>query len=179
AERSLQKGLEIARAIDNITNQKDAYQKLSELYEQQNNWVLCLHNYKKYIQLQDSIFNSGNTKKMVQLEMNYEFDKKDAITKSEQEKKQAVVLAERKKQHIIIAIVCGILLLAIIFTIYVYRSYKTKQKINIEITEQKHILEEKQKEIIDSIYYAKRIQTALITSEKYIDRNLNKLNNNL
>ena len=28
--------------------------------------------------------------------------------------------------------------------------------------------EEKQKEVLDSIYYAKRIQTALITSETYI-----------
>ena len=60
---------------------------------------------------------------------------------------------------------------------YAFRSYKQKQKINIEITQQKHIIEEKQKEILDSIYYAKRIQTALITPEKYIDRVLNKLNN--
>jgi PAS domain S-box-containing protein len=37
------------------------------------------------------------------------------------------------------------------------------------------IIKEKQKEILDSIHYAKRIQTALLTSEKYIERNLNKL----
>ena len=48
-----------------------------------------------------------------------------------------------------------------------------------ETQQQKHIIEEKQKEILDSIYYAKRIQTALITSEKYIERNLNELNTNL
>jgi len=40
---------------------------------------------------------------------------------------------------------------------------------------QKTIIEEKQKEIPDSIHLAKRIQTTLITSEKYIERNLNKL----
>ena len=39
----------------------------------------------------------------------------------------------------------------------------------------KELIEEKQKEIIDSIYYARRIQRALLTSEKYIERNLNKL----
>jgi transcription elongation GreA/GreB family factor len=44
-----------------------------------------------------------------------------------------------------------------------------------EITEKSKKLEEKQKEIIDSIYYARRIQRALLTSEKYIERNLNKL----
>jgi hypothetical protein len=37
------------------------------------------------------------------------------------------------------------------------------------------LIEEKQKEILDSIYYARRIQRALITSEKYIENKLSKL----
>ena len=45
-----------------------------------------------------------------------------------------------------------------------------------EVTEQKEKVEEKQKEILDSIRYAKKIQTALITSERYIYRKLNELN---
>jgi hypothetical protein len=40
---------------------------------------------------------------------------------------------------------------------------------------QKDIVEEKQKEILDSIHYAKRIQKALITSEKYIEKELSRL----
>ncbi len=36
-------------------------------------------------------------------------------------------------------------------------------------------IEEKQKEILDSIHYAKRIQTALLTHENYFDKNLNRL----
>jgi hypothetical protein len=40
---------------------------------------------------------------------------------------------------------------------------------------QKTIIEEKQKEIPDSIHYAKHIKTVLITSEKHIERNLNEL----
>ena len=37
---------------------------------------------------------------------------------------------------------------------------------------------EKQKEILDSINYAKRIQMALLPNEKYIERNLNKMRPN-
>jgi hypothetical protein len=37
------------------------------------------------------------------------------------------------------------------------------------------ILHEKNKEVMDSINYAKRIQNALLPSEKCIERNLNKL----
>jgi serine phosphatase RsbU (regulator of sigma subunit) len=56
-----------------------------------------------------------------------------------------------------------------------------KQKENLEIqvvertkevVEQKHVIEEKQKEIIDSINYAKRIQTALLASDKLLSDNM-------
>ncbi len=69
-----------------------------------------------------------------------------------------------------------------ILAAFIFRSYRLKHKSNEIITEkkkeveiQKKLIEEKQKEILDSIHYAKRIQTALLTSEKYIERNLNKL----
>ena len=51
----------------------------------------------------------------------------------------------------------------------------TKQKTNVEINKQKDVIEAKQKEILDSIHYAKRIQNVLMTSEKYIGKNLDKL----
>ena len=38
--------------------------------------------------------------------------------------------------------------------------------------------EEKQKEIMDNIRYAKRIQTAILPSQKYIERNLKKITKN-
>jgi hypothetical protein len=43
-----------------------------------------------------------------------------------------------------------------------------------EIVSQKHIIEEKQKEIIDSIRYARRIQSSLLPTERYIDKVLGK-----
>lgn len=46
-----------------------------------------------------------------------------------------------------------------------------------EIHEQKEMLEEKQKEIIDSIRYAKRIQESLLPSTKSIDRAIKRLKN--
>ena len=43
------------------------------------------------------------------------------------------------------------------------------------IERQKDIVVEKQKEILDSIYYAEKIQKALITSEKYIEKTLERI----
>lgn len=47
-----------------------------------------------------------------------------------------------------------------------------------ELEEQKDIVEEKNKEIVDSIRYAKRIQSTLLPSEKYIEKNLERLKKN-
>jgi hypothetical protein len=46
----------------------------------------------------------------------------------------------------------------------------------VEIEAQHQKLEEKQKEIIDSITYAKRIQSSLLPTETYIDNSLKRLN---
>jgi hypothetical protein len=49
------------------------------------------------------------------------------------------------------------------------------QERTAEVVEQKEMLEEKQKEILDSIRYAKRIQVSLLPSEKYFNRIFEKL----
>ncbi len=46
---------------------------------------------------------------------------------------------------------------------------------NVELKNAYRLITEKNKEITDSIEYAKRIQTALITSEIYFEKSLNKL----
>jgi transcriptional regulator with GAF, ATPase, and Fis domain len=51
--------------------------------------------------------------------------------------------------------------------------YKKLDEANIEISKQKALIEEKNKDILSSIRYAKRIQTSLLPTEKYIDRILN------
>ena len=47
------------------------------------------------------------------------------------------------------------------------------QKKEVEL--QKQIVDEHQKSIIDSITYARRIQQSLLPTEKYIEKNLNRL----
>ena len=48
--------------------------------------------------LNDSIFNEENTKKLTQLAMQYEFDKKEATTELEQEKKDVIAAQELNKK---------------------------------------------------------------------------------
>jgi len=64
----------------------------------------------------------------------------------------------------------------LIMALLILRSYSIKKKANKEISEQKELLETKNKEITDSIRYAKRIQKAHLPSEDYVSRKLNELN---
>ena len=65
-------------------------------------------------------------------------------------------------------VACG-LLLVIILSAFIFRSLRITRQ-------QKLIIEKEQKEILDSIHYAYKIQQSLLTSEKYIDKQLKKLN---
>jgi hypothetical protein len=132
----------------------------------------ALKYYKGSVAVKDSLVNEENTKKSVRAQMNFEFDKKEAKSRLDQEKKEAVAFAEARKQRIILFCISGFGLLVLAFAIFAWRSFLQKRKANEEISRQKEIIEEKQKEILDSIHYAKRIQQSLLTSERYISRYL-------
>jgi tetratricopeptide (TPR) repeat protein len=180
----LEKSLTLSNEIGSKESAKMAYAALSHADSIIGNYKGALDNYKLYIALRDSLVNEDNTKKIVQQEMQYEFDKKETATKAEQEIKDAQAAANKKQQQIILFSVSGVLLLVVGFAFFVFRNLRVtqKQKLIIELQKQtvenqKDLVEEKQKEILDSIRYAKRIQTSLLPTDKYIERSLKKLSN--
>lgn len=69
-----------------------------------------------------------------------------------------------------------LLLIPFALNIYLIAEFvKARQKAERQLAQQKRMIEEKQKEILDSIHYAKRIQKSLITSEANIYRILKRL----
>ncbi len=175
AEDYFKKAYEVSQKFEIVDDLKECTKGLADVYKAQGKFELSLDYYKKYIHFRDSISNEESSNKIVRAEMNYEFDKKQTIEKSVHEKETAVALAESKKHKIIIWSVCGILILVFGFAVYAYRSNLQKQRINKELDiknkriETAHaIIEERNKEVTDSIHYAKRIQRAMITSDSYI-----------
>jgi len=164
--RSLETGSELGSKEDMMMAYNGLYQADSLL----GNSKEGLRHFKLYIAYRDSLFNEENTKKQVRSEMNFEFEKKEAVTKAEQERKDAVAEADKKRQRVVLLAISVFGSLVLGFAIFAYRSFLQKKKANIEISMQKQLIEEKQKEILDSIHYAKRIQNCLLPQEKYIER---------
>ncbi|HRG00108.1 MAG TPA: tetratricopeptide repeat protein [Bacteroidia bacterium] len=178
AEHNLKKALIIAKESEIENIELNIHNFLTILYQKINQPSLAFEHYKKYITLRDSIFSKENSKKIMRSEMNYEYEKKQAIEKAvhQTELKQQKAIADEKsrKQQIITWSIVFSLLLVTLFTIFVYRSLKTTRKQKVIIEEQKHLVEEKHKEITDSINYAERIQRSLLASKELLNENLNE-----
>jgi len=178
--------LKISKKIGDINEELEAHENLSEVYATIGKYKKAYEHHVKFKQLTDSIFNEDNSKQLGDLKTQFEVEKKEAELKiksdAEQEKLKAIAAEETKRQQVIIASVAGVLLVVLVFSLFLYKRFKIAQKQKAVIEEQKVLvdkayneLHEKNKEVMDSIRYAKRIQTALITSEKYIESSLNKL----
>lgn len=172
AEKYLFQAIEMSSTLGALNYERQYEELISTMFEETERFNLALEHYKKAMVLKDSLFNEEKNKELVQKEMSYEFEKKEAATKAEQDKKDTVTT-------IVIYSVSAGLILVLILTGFIFRGYKQKQKANKIISEQKLLVEEKQKDILDSIQYAKRIQDSLLPTEKYIDKALNRLKNKI
>jgi len=181
--------LVLCKQLGDINEARYAYQDLATAYSKTNRYKEAYENHVKFKQLTDSIFNADNSKQLSDMKTKFEVDKKEAELKiksdAEQEKLKAVASEERKRQQVTISAVAGVLLIVVIFSLFLLNRFRitARQKIIIEKQKQRvdhayEELHEKNKEVMDSIHYAKRIQTALITSDKYIDNALTRLMNN-
>lgn len=150
--------------------------QLSDLYAQNRNFEKSLFYYKRYVALKDSVFNENTTREVTQKEMQFKFDKQlmaDSIARAEQEKIKELEHQQQLKQKTTFMYAGGIILLiVIVFSSIIFNRLKITKKQKSTIEEQKLMVEEKNKEITDSINYAKRIQTAILPSVEKIKQTL-------
>lgn len=160
----------------------NCFKQISKTYAAKKDFENAYSYFIKYSELIDTLSGIAVGKKLSSLEYQQQIEQDKKITRLENEKTQLKHDEEIKKQKIIIWAVSIIVVLISLFSIFIFRQYKAKKQANLLVNAQKvkielqhSELEEKQKEIVDSIKYAKRIQQTLMPSEKYIDKNLKQL----
>jgi tetratricopeptide (TPR) repeat protein len=163
---------------------------LSRTYKKQNNFREALEMQELYIKMRDSIANGETKKASIKSQLKYDYEKKaaaDSVQNAEAQKvkdaqlsAQSAKLKQEKTQFWFL--VCGLLFVVcgLTFVVNRFRITQKQKKIieaqKLQVDEAFEKLHEKNKEVLDSIYYARRIQRALITQEGYIEKNLRKLN---
>jgi tetratricopeptide (TPR) repeat protein len=186
AKSLLQKALIIAEDLAHKELKKTSYSGLFLADSTLGDFYSALVYYQQFIAIRDSLINEENTKLSVQAEMQYEFDKKDALAKMEQEKKDALAAEKMKKQELQRNVLLSGLMIMLVFSGIIFKSYRNKRRANRIISQQKEeveaqrqiaekqkqIVQEKNNEIVDSITYAKNLQDAILPPLSLIEKHL-------
>jgi serine phosphatase RsbU (regulator of sigma subunit) len=154
--------------INAVDISKESHFILSQVYEKKMNIDKSYFHFKKFIKLRDSIFSEENSKLLTTKALKYEFEKEIDKRKLEEEKQKSLNVLELKKQKQIRYIFASALLISLFLLFFVYKNYKQKTKINIELNDKNKTIEHQKKEITDSINYAKRIQNAILPDTEII-----------
>ncbi len=153
----------------------ESYKGLSEANAKKGAYRQAYDYHLKYTELEDTIENVESRNHLNDMEAKYETANKDKelAEKDAQIQKQAAESktkdAENKKQQAVLALFVFMTLAIAVIAIIILRSLRISRKQRSlierqkqEVEKQKGLVDEKNKDILDSITYAKRLQEAIL-----------------
>lgn len=168
--------LQIAEELELPEEQKVIYEGLSQVYEHKGDHKKSLEYYRKYTSIKDSIFNDLKSAQVAEMQEKYKAEKneKEILVLSKDKK---IAEAELEKEKVlkrsftwgfVLAAIIGLLTIA--FLLILWNRYRLKTRISAQLEEQNALIGMKNKEITDSIHYAKRIQESILPPDSHISR---------
>lgn len=175
---NLDKGINMLDSMHQTSFLMEGLKIKSSTLKESGDFKNALEVFEQYTKLKDSIFNLESDHNLAEMQTKFQTKEKDVEIKLHQ--------TESAKQKSINQILMGsgalVAVIAVLLVIAYRKQRKANQLVNLqkaEIERQKNKvdeayqeLNEKNKEVLDSIHYAKRIQKALMPTEKYIARTL-------
>lgn len=178
--------LSISRELGFPKKIRAAEKLLSKIYYATGNYKAAFDHYKEFILYRDSIENNENRKASIKNQFKYEYEKKTIVDSVRVNEEKKVISAKLNEERTKNYALYGGLFLVLLFSGFMVNRFRVtnKQKKIIElkehetqkqneiITYQKHLVEEKHKEIKDSINYAERIQRSFLATTELLNANL-------
>ncbi len=171
----LEKAVKIAKKIDYKPSLQENYELISEVYAEWKNFPEAYKYRLLYEQIKDSLTNEKNSNNIVELQMQYEFEKELKEHELQSKIDQIQTTEALKKQKIISwSLIIGLTFILIIVFI-VYRAYKRKQKDNLLLRKQKDEINNINEEL--KTYQEELISQKehLIENQGIIEKNLDKI----
>lgn len=157
----------------------DIYHGLGKAYSELGNYQASARYLMQYIDLKDSLYGYEQSAEVQKREIAVQFQKKqlaDSLQSAEENRIQQLETEKRRqldeekmarqRQFLVLASIA--LILVLFFAFFLIKNNRRQRKLNEIIGEQKAKVEEKNREITDSINYARRIQEAILPPEKLI-----------
>jgi serine phosphatase RsbU (regulator of sigma subunit)/tetratricopeptide (TPR) repeat protein len=180
AKRSALMALENAEKTEAYELIQKIYKELSDLSALLNQMGDAYQYLTKYYKVREKVYSIQNSNELTKQELNHEYNKKhlaDSLIRVKEKQldqerihQQQSIIEEKEFRMYLLY---GGIALVLLFSYFLYNRIKLINLQKETIEHQKTIVEEKQKEITDSINYAKRIQYSLLAHEDVLKQNLN------
>lgn len=181
-----EKSYEIALQIGFKEDIKNSTHILSLIYNELKDYQKAYQMHVMYLDMRDQLFNKESQKNLIEQQVDYEYEKKHLADSLNTAK--TLEIAELEKQHNQeqldranqrnAAMLVGIVLLVglVVLAFFAYqnkrRSEQTISQQKDQVEQQKQMLEESNREILDSITYAHRIQNAILPPTEHFKKAL-------
>ena len=147
------------------------YKILSGIFESCNKPDSAIKYFKKASIISDSLYKTELTSIVAELQSKYDISRKET---------EILELNKTNKQkQMIIYVSIFVFGIVTLLTVNIFRISSKRKKLNLElqltntkVEKQKNKIEEHQKEILDSIHYAKRIQNTLLAHHDFLNDNI-------
>lgn len=187
AQQFMEKKLEISKNIGYRDGELEAYLSLAKILSGKGDFSKAFSYQSSYIALNDSLTNGSNMEKIAEMQARFDSERKEkeiAIQQVELERQGNEI---KQKTIVNRGVIGGCIVLAVMGG-FIFRSYSQKKKAhsllgekyeqinrqNEQITQQKEIIEMKNRDITASIRYAKHIQEAILPPGNVVSSVLNE-----
>jgi len=123
------KSFALSKEINSLIDISQSEELLGRVYEHKGDGLNALKHYRAHRIARDSLLNEENTKKTVRLEMNFEFDKKEAAAKLEQQRladRNEIQSLQLSRKNYFMAGLISLLCLTVFIGWLVFRQNKLK-----------------------------------------------------
>lgn len=165
----------LARGQNNLSLLSSTYYNYADYFGEVNDYKNAYLYLDSAMQLKDTLLTVEKLKSITEVETKFRVQQKDdsiqigqqALKLEQIEKAELDLIAKNEKaksekkslQMLGLLLILG---LSIGMLFFILRNSRIRKKANIQLEEQKSIIEEKNKNITDSIRYAKNLQTAIL-----------------
>jgi serine phosphatase RsbU (regulator of sigma subunit) len=163
----------MAKRIKAVSFVRDIYLNKSICYKNLDQLQVAYHFLNMHRVFNDSVYALENKRQLNELNEQFQTQKKSIeIDNLKKEKQQSEIISEEKdlRKNIVIIFSLLFLLATGFFSRWMYKRFKLTSAQKEIIENQKHDVDEKNKNITDSINYAKRIQDAMLPEQKLRER---------
>lgn len=181
----LKEAAALAKEIRANKQLSQAYLDLAAIYARQNNYKEAYSMHQLYSEVSDSIYTNESAAQIAEMNTKYESEKKNReidILKKEKEIQQLTQSSEKSKNVIIRNSLLIGLTLILLLAILLFNRNQVKQRANIALAQKNKNIEEqktqiefqhgqlelKNKEITDSINYARNLQLAILPPDQQV-----------